>query len=434
MSDPTRDGKSFKSNIENLFDELQLAFEWGRPSLLLVIHKSRAAEHKARQALTQKLQSDRRKVVEIELGEERPDVLPVILHSGNLSDTVFFVSGLDQSGGTDGKDGYRALNLGRELLVENRVKLVLWLTLNEASSLPRLAPDFWAFRHRVIEFASPALHLSGKMLSRLLMWHDGELLDPPDDLQEKILNYERVVGELPDNLDSLAMRIESLYLLGHAYWAAGRSDDALRAFISGNSLAQHDAFSDMRTWLLNGVAITRHEQGEYPQVLKIYEGLSQLSPNDGILSMNWGIALCSTGKNYDGITESRRATAKEPSNPKLWNRLGHLQLAVGKFDDAMAAFRKAIAIAPSQAEYSESLAICHAVMGNIDDALIQIRKAGQLEDEPYPRSELLEEAIRGETEKAADLLKAAIRAGQISETTAKRDPNLCIVIDDALFS
>jgi hypothetical protein len=66
---------------------------------------------------------------------------------------VFFVTGIGRNDEPERRDIYRALNFHREMLVENRVILVLWLAAAEAAELPYLAPDFWAFRHRVVEFA-----------------------------------------------------------------------------------------------------------------------------------------------------------------------------------------------------------------------------------------------------------------------------------------
>ena len=66
---------------------------------------------------------------------------------------MFFISGIGRNNDAGRGVIYRALNFQRELLVENRIILVLWLGTPEAAELALQAPDFWAFRHRVVEFA-----------------------------------------------------------------------------------------------------------------------------------------------------------------------------------------------------------------------------------------------------------------------------------------
>jgi tetratricopeptide (TPR) repeat protein len=368
-------------------------------------------------------------VVQVEIDEEHPDIAHMLPHPDDANGTIYFISGLERASGLESHSVYGGLNLYREIFVENRIKVVFWLTANEASKLPRLAPDFWAFRHRVIEFASPLIRFSAGVVSRLLMWHEGDILDSPDDLQRTILDQEKLLASLPKNLDSLAMRMEACYMLGRLYWTAGDSDKALKALIAGSSLARHESLSATRALLVNGVAIIRHEQGKYQEALEIYQNLLRENPVDGILCMNMGLVLCSTGKNSAGISQSGRAVIMDRSNSKLWNRLGHLHLASGHFDDAIPCFEKAIEITPTDSRYRESLAACYSKMGLVDEALEQIRRAGQLEEEKYARNAICEQAILGNTEEALDLLRAAIRAGQISAAGINHDPNLNLLMD-----
>ena len=230
---------------------------WQRPSLLLTVHKSRIGQKKARDNLAKKLKKRGWGVIEIQLDEANPDAAQRILEFTEPQKFVFFVAGLDRGGGAEGKDAYRALNLSRERFVEQQLKVVFWLTVNEANSIPRLAPDFWAFRHRVIEFASPAPRLTAERLTPLLTWHAPEMEESLRALREKIRHEEKLLGELPKAPEALSMRIETCYLLGQAYWTAGDLDKALKALMAGIGLAQDKDFAHLNTWLLNGVAIVQ---------------------------------------------------------------------------------------------------------------------------------------------------------------------------------
>jgi hypothetical protein len=145
--------RAFKEGISSLMGEIQLAFRWSRPSILVAVHKGSAGQEKARAKLRREITALGRKVRNIETGRANLNLIQSILKSGERSDTVFFISGIGKMRESEKREIYRALNFHRELLVENRVVLVLWLALPEAAEFPRFAPDFWAFRHRVVEFA-----------------------------------------------------------------------------------------------------------------------------------------------------------------------------------------------------------------------------------------------------------------------------------------
>jgi tetratricopeptide (TPR) repeat protein len=422
---------SFKTNIDALFDELSLAFQWNRPSLLLTVHKSQIGEKKARESLARKLKSAGRPVVEISIEEARPDASSRILAQENPAGCVFFVSGLDRGGGPDGKDAYRALNLAREVYVENQLKVVFWLTSNEATNITKMAPDFWAFRHRVIEFASPAPHLSGDRLTALLAWHGSEMPSMPGELSEKIGSEEQMLKELPNTPDSLAMRIEACYLLGHAHWAAGNTEQALKALMAGTGLAQDREFAQMSTWLLNGIAIIRHERGRYQDVLDILQDLVSHDPDDGILGMNLAVALCSVGKNHEGITQAARAAGRKNADPRFLVTLGHLHLALGKLDEAVSFFERAAALMPNLAGSHEALAACYFKMDLADEAASEIEQARQHAHAAYDRHAIIEQAIQGNSQGALRLLSAALAAGLVSKTAIRHDAILNLFIDPA---
>lgn len=160
-SDPGFYSKAFDQGIASLMDEIKLAIRWSRPSILVAVHKGAAGQAKARARLKKELAAVGRRVREVEAAREGPNVIRAILNSPGREESVFFVGGISGNDEAAGREIHRALNFQRELLVEQRIILVLWLTAAEAADLPRLAPDFWAFRHRVVEFA-PSREPAGK--------------------------------------------------------------------------------------------------------------------------------------------------------------------------------------------------------------------------------------------------------------------------------
>ena len=145
--------KAFKEGISSLIDEIKLAFQWSRPSILVAVHKGSVGQEKARAKLKKEIEALKKKVQNIEANKKNLDVIQSILQSSERSNTVFFVSGVGRNPESDRREIYRALNFHREFIVEDRIVLVLWLASTEAAEIPHFAPDFWAFRHRVVEFA-----------------------------------------------------------------------------------------------------------------------------------------------------------------------------------------------------------------------------------------------------------------------------------------
>src|ERR1700690_4431301 len=87
--------KSFDENIELLFQELELAIKWERPSILLAIHKSKFGQDKAARTLEKKLDKLGQKVINIIVNNDNPDVPHTILATPGRNQTVFFVSNID---------------------------------------------------------------------------------------------------------------------------------------------------------------------------------------------------------------------------------------------------------------------------------------------------------------------------------------------------
>ena len=146
--------KSFREGINILTDEITLACKWQRPSILLAVHKSKPEQTKAQATLEREIIKKNKRVKRIKISGTAPDVINTLCKTSNHDEIVFFISGIGSEARQKSGDVYRALNMHRELLVEQQIRVVFWLTDSEAAALPQHAPDFWAFRHRVVEFAT----------------------------------------------------------------------------------------------------------------------------------------------------------------------------------------------------------------------------------------------------------------------------------------
>ena len=61
-------------NIDILFNELVLATQWGRPSVLLAVNKSKFGQEKAEKALEARLKKQGLEIARIVVNDQRSDV------------------------------------------------------------------------------------------------------------------------------------------------------------------------------------------------------------------------------------------------------------------------------------------------------------------------------------------------------------------------
>jgi tetratricopeptide (TPR) repeat protein len=418
----------FDETIDFLLEELTLAIKWGRPSILLAVHKSKPSQRKAEDALKNKLKKIGINVGEIKISNDAPDAVHSILASNaNVEKDVFFISNIDQGGGEDGRNAYRALNLNRETIIENKIKAVFWLTPNEEIKLPKYATDFWAFRHRVVEFSSTHQPRESIPSVGLLLWGMQNRGSSFRDLNEKIIARKRLLDELPQGPESISTRIELLYTLAYSYWLLGDVIRAKEELTLAVEFASREEFLNVRILLLNGLAILSYEKGDYQEALNIYTELAGSNPGNSLLKINLAVVLSALGKSYLAIAQAGKALKADPANAEILFTLGYLFITLGKLDDAVEMLKMSIQAAPTIAEFSEMLGICYIKMGQIDEARDQLDLVIQLGGERVPYTEICKEAIFGSFEKAESQLREAIASGEISKYGVLRDPALNII-------
>jgi tetratricopeptide (TPR) repeat protein len=421
---------SFEENIELLFEELELAIKWERPSILLAVHKSKLGQDRAGKALEGKLAKLGKSITHIIVNNEHPDVPHSIVAASAVDRSVFFVSNIDWGGGTDGKDAYRALNIYRELFVENKIKAVFWLTPGEAANLPRFAPDFWAFRHRVIEFTAQRTLGKVNIPSGVLVWQVQDPIDSWDKPEQRIAAREQILAKLPRNNESLSTRLELLYNIGYFYWVLGNQARALMVLTEGLDLAKDHDLGQMRSRLLNGTAVIQYEANHYERAIEIIRQAIADNPEDNTLLINLSAACCALGRNQEAITVGKRAIRMNPGDARIWNRLGYIYCAMQKLDEAISYFTKAAELAPQVAAYQESLAVAYSMVERLDESIRLLGSARkQAGNQARFRLDIYEQALFGHVEKSLELLRKAREGSQISINEIRRDPNLNLLLE-----
>jgi tetratricopeptide (TPR) repeat protein len=216
-SSPNKDqqSESLEERVSMLFEELALAVKWQRPSILLAIYASEFVCSEAQLMLEKKLTELGQNISRLTVTAKRPDIPMFLSKYPERYKTIFFVKGLQPETEQGGYPAYRALNIRRELLVDYRIRVVFWITEKEAADLPVHAPDFWAFRHRVIEFLDVPEPERMAALARSLT------LDGNSD--EMVKAFKKALKLDPRNVNLLSS-------LGDIYIKLNKANEAIQMF------------------------------------------------------------------------------------------------------------------------------------------------------------------------------------------------------------
>jgi tetratricopeptide (TPR) repeat protein len=227
---------AFEDRLKIVLDELSLAIQWERSSLLVFIYRSEHTKNKVQSYLEKSLRGAGQVVVPYVVDRFHYDIPIELLDYPDRDQAVFFVSGLRWGGGRGYSNAYRALNMHREYLIEGNIKAVFWITKNEVRQLSRFSPDFWAFRHKVVEFLDlPSISdkrsaTSTSPLKNLyttdandfhMMINSAENLFRLGDIEEAIQILQKALRRYP-NEPAIYLRIAEIYIHIERFQAAGR--------------------------------------------------------------------------------------------------------------------------------------------------------------------------------------------------------------------
>jgi tetratricopeptide (TPR) repeat protein len=392
--------ESFEERIEMLFDELAFALEWQRPSILFVPYGSEDMRDRAQRALGQRLADVGQKVIKYPVDEGHFDIPLLLSQHPERASSVFFISGLSKGGGKAGANAYRALNIRREYLVDFAIRVVFWLAKEEAIQLSQHAPDFWAFRHRVVEFndiPQPEHHAVSVLDERS---RDSQALpDGLENLGEQIRQHEIRLKNLEKREDSITGRLELLSTLSSLYLANGANEQSIQHFKKGIQIARQE---NNIAWMAK----------YWCDLGLVYLDLDQ-----------WNRA----------VRAIRKAIRLTPGDAGLWSALGHFYHVTKHLRDAIIAYRQAIQLDPKNPSALSSLVACYRLLGMADLAGEQIRLARPVMENETEYHRAAFESACGNADKAVELLAIALEKNQAGKKDVRDNPNFNFIRNDPRF-
>jgi hypothetical protein len=206
------EGASIAERIKIILDEFIMSIQWERPCISFAVYRSEYVKKNTLLAIQHALVSKEKEVVQLDVNKKLFDIPLVIRDYPDGANKVFSISRLRWGGGRGYSNAYRALNMHREHLIESKALSLFWLTAIEAKQLAKFAPDFWAFRHLVVEFSDfPSIPVIKLPTNACL------------DNKTIIETYLAFIKNNPDN-------IQALTSIAKLYYALGCYDDAIGYF------------------------------------------------------------------------------------------------------------------------------------------------------------------------------------------------------------
>ncbi len=369
----TLDAEIFEDRIDVLIRELDLAIRWDQPSILFAIYGIKKVQSEAESVLENKLMEFGQKVPHIQL--ENSEISFWLKDTANLDKTVFFVEGVKRECDKEGLDAYSALNILQDFFVENRIRIVFWLTEDEAINLAHFAPDFWAFRHRVIEFiGSPKPEQVSLKAFESDPKREGDNMDTPDRIDASISLRESLLKDWPEGDESTAVYANLLLTLGILHWRKGNNEKASKFL----HVAVENAVVMKDNWLeaesLNAIALVNTSVGKFDEAIKDYKQAIQLAPDQIFPWNNLGNLYTKLNRYDEALAAYQKAVEYNPEDSISWHGMGNAFLRLGQIKETIAAYQHAIKLAPNYLDSWNRLGEVYANTGQIEEAVAVFQK------------------------------------------------------------
>ena len=269
------------------------------------------------------------------------------------------------------------------------MRVIIWLAGDESIDLSRHAPDFWAFRHRVVEFHDSVDTIRPARSEK-------EFAGEPEDLDRQIEQSEALIRGLPKQNETITVRLELINKLAGLYQAKETYDKAIRCLKQGLVIAKQ---------------------------LNTPEQLAKLWGKFGSVYLD-------QDRLNSAVRACRKAIRFSPQDASLWIELGHVYRKEQRFSDAIIAYKQACRLDPQNPSASSSMVACYRLMGKDNLAEQQRKIALPMMEVETEYNQAVFEAACGNTCRALQLLASALEKKQAGVSELRREANLDFIRDE----
>ena len=411
-----------EARVSRLGNYLIRAHKYNKASILFALYLSEYVRADVEKEIRQLLDEQGLEALSVDAGEYKD--LPSFFSLRSADRTVFFVHSMEKGF----PEALRYLNFKREEIIDHRVKAVFWVTDKELTRIGNEAPDFFAFRNRVVEFVEvplaeerrPAvvefaleteyksldeikrsIELKETLLSELSKNDEisGYLLNSLGILYNQIGSYKKAIEyhkkalEIAREIGDRRGEGADLGNLGSVYINLGQVDKAIECY--ENALMISREMRDRRNegnWIGN-LGLTYIDLGEVEKAIKYHKKALLISMEigdrhgEGADLGNLGIAYKNLGQIEKAIEyyEHALVIAKEIGDRRgegTW--LGNLGLAyshLGQVEKAIKYYEHALVIAKeigdrrNEGTWLGNLGNAYSYLGHVKKAIECYEKA-----------------------------------------------------------
>ncbi|HTR77828.1 MAG TPA: tetratricopeptide repeat protein [Gemmatimonadaceae bacterium] len=209
----------------------------------------------------------------------------------------------------------------------------------------------------------------------------GNLLVEMKEPAEALAAFERAAA-----VDSDA---KVLILLGHAYAAVGRTDDATRTLLRvvAEDSSRTDVLSDVGAILVRGARPA--------DAIPYLERSARANPSSALNLARLSLAYAGVGRGRDAVITAAHAAPKAGDDPAVYRTVGHALLLADSAALASWFLNRSLQLAPDDAEATTLLGDAKLALGSRDAAIQLYRHAIALDPAYAPAKDALARASHG---------------------------------------
>ncbi len=411
--------ETLKDQLESIFHELDLALHWKRPSILFAIYNSADLRREAQDSLEKQILLTGQEVIHYQFEYEGSvNLVQFVSDIKGTQNSVFYIDPLNSEGKSSQIQSLISmLNSCRDYLVDHLVRVVFWLTENEALTVAHLAPDFWASRHRVFEFiAIPGLEQKKSISNLLNVSSDEKKASVAKSFSfptaEGTFGESALVVDLNEG-DDAGKEINILLMKGVEYWKEGHLDTACTPLREALEIAEKCGDKAHQVMCHKAIALVKSDSGNEEEAIHAYYRVIELGLETVTIWNNIGSLYQIISKYDDALLAFNNALRLEPHDPVSWNGLGGVYAGTGRLEEAIDSYRKAIQFNSSYMTPWVKLGDVLLRQNRIEDALYAYMRTVEMDNKNvHAWSEIGSIFFKaGSYEQAVDAYKKALRLG-----------------------
>ena len=378
FSPAIRSTKPGDERIEALGRELEMAVKWQMPCVFLAVYGSVRVRDEAQAELENTLTKLGQRSVLVEFNGSN-EITPASFSKnfGDCEHTVFFVDEFGKTGNRQ-KNPYAVLNAYKDFFMEKSVRIIFWLTRDEAVNFAHFAPELWAQRHSLTDLAEAGQ--SAEVLEETIesVWLEGGDRTKINKPNEDGSFCDGLIHNLLQDSESISMRANGLLNLGILYWRKGDHESADWLLHEGLKCAVKMQDNRFEAECYSAIALVKTSLSNVDGAIEAYKQAIHLAPDEFVSWSNLGNLCLKVSHNDEAMIAFQKAIAHDPKDPIGWNGLGRVYFTIGYLDDAVVAYQKAISFMPTFAQPWNGLGDVYSAISRMDDAIKAYRKAIEL--------------------------------------------------------